>query len=393
MHIGIVTETYPPEINGVARTLHQMVDGLRARGHRVTLVRPRQRHDDTPLAPPDALEEILVPGVPIPGYRDLRIGLPWPGTLRRVWEPHSPDLVYVATEGPLGRAALKAAERLGVTVVTGFHTNFPQYSRHYGLGFLEAPVWRSLRRFHNRARATLAPTEPLARELGRRGLARVCVFPRGVDTGLFHPGRRRAELRRQWGLGAEDLAVLYVGRLAPEKNLDLAVASFRAIRSAHPGARFVLVGDGPEQAGMQREHPDFVFTGARVGTALAEHYASGDLFVFPSTTETFGNVVLEAMASGLAIVAYGYAAAALHLRHGESGMLAMLGDEMDFVHCARTVADNRLLAEHLRRSARAAAEGLAWPRIISELETLLCRIGGSAQGKETTDAHLAATNE
>ncbi|MGD2084164.1 MAG: glycosyltransferase family 1 protein [Chromatiales bacterium] len=393
MDIGIVTETYPPEINGVARTLRQMVDGLRTRGHRISLVRPRQTRHDSATRDGETLREILVPGIALPRYRDLRFGLPWPGALRRAWKGNPPDVVYVATEGPLGHSALCAAERLGVPAVSGYHTNFPRYSRHYGLGLLEDPIWRLLRRFHNRGRLTLAPTEHLARELRRKGIGNVRVFPRGVDTELFHPGRRRTELRSRWGLAEDGLAVLYVGRLAAEKNLGLAVETFRGIQADHPGARFILVGDGPQQARMQRDYPELVFTGPKTGASLAEHYASGDLFLFPSTTETFGNVVLEAMASGLSVVAYDYAAAGLHLRHGDSGMLAVFDDEADFVRCAVSVADNRLLAERLRRRARATAEGLGWPRLIAELEDLLCQASDPPQGREASDARLAATNE
>jgi glycosyltransferase involved in cell wall biosynthesis len=261
------------------------------------------------------------------------------------------------------------------------------------MGGLEALIWRSLDRFHNRTRLTLAPTEDLARELRRRGIANVRVFPRGVDTELFNPGRRRADLRQLWGLGPDDLAVIHVGRLAAEKNLRLAVKAFERIRTDHPRARFILVGEGPEQGRLRRDHPEFIFTGPRTGVALAEHYACGDLFLFPSTTETFGNVVLEAMASGLAIAAYGYAAAGLHLRHGESGMLAAFDDETDFVRCATRIADNRFLAERLRRNARAAAQGLGWPGIIAELEALLYQASNPDRGKETSDASLAATHE
>jgi len=392
MHIGVVTETYPPEINGVARTLCAMVEGLWHQGHRITLVRPRQAREDLPRSE-TGLSEILAPGLPIPRYPDLRFGLPIAGTLERSWSEHPPEVLYIATQGPLGRSALRAARRLGIPAISGYHTNFQQYCRHYGLGLLEQTVWRSLRRFHNRSQLTLVPTRDLAARLGERGIERLRVFPRGVDTDLFSPSHRRPALRKAWGLQDHQRAVLYVGRLAAEKNLGLAVRAFQEIRARIPGSCFVLVGDGPELGRYRKLHPDFVYTGPKTGIELAEHYASGDLFLFPSTTETFGNVVLEAMASGLAIAAYDYAAARQHIRSGREGMLARLGDERDFVRCALALAEGPALAEEARAKARTVALSLGWPRLIGDLEELMRQVSGQPAAKEVPHARLAATNE
>ncbi len=337
--------------------------------------------------------EILAPGLPIPRYPDLRFGLPITRALKRAWTHRPPQVLYIATEGPLGRSALAAARRLGIPAISGYHTNFQQYCRHYGLGLIEQSVWRSLRRFHNRSQLTLVPTRDLAAQLGERGIERLRVFPRGVDTDLFNPAQRRPELRQTWGLEEDQLAVLYVGRLAAEKNLGLAVRAFEAIRAHVPGSRFVLVGDGPELGRRRKLHPDFVFTGNKTGIELAEHYASGDLFLFPSTTETFGNVVLEAMASGLAIAAYDYAAARQHIRNGRDGMLARLDDDREFVRCALGLAESPALAGQNRVNARTAALSLGWPRLIGDLEELMRQVSGQARPQEVPDARLASTNE
>jgi glycosyltransferase involved in cell wall biosynthesis len=390
MNIAVVTETYPPEINGVARTLQQMVEGLRRRGHRITLVRPRREKGEMPKAEP-GFQEILVAGVPIPRYSELQFGVPAPGLLKRAWSRQPPQIVYIATEGPLGRSALKAAKRLGIPTVSGFHTNFQQYCAHYGLGPFSGLIWRSLRRFHNQTGATLAPTASLLEQLTSRGMERVRVFPRGVDAELFHPKRRCPELRRAWGAEEGQTAVLHVGRLASEKNLALAIETFGGIRQVRPGAKFVLVGDGPQHAQLAGADPGFVLTGSRTGVDLAEHYASADIFLFPSTTETFGNVTLEAMASGLAIVAYDYAAAGEYLSHRQDAMLASLNSESEFVALARELAQDPQLATRLGRNARDKAGQMEWPRLIGELEGLFVRLTGFAQ--ETSDACLAATNE
>ena len=370
LRVAVITETYPPEINGVANTMRHLVTGLTGRGHIVRLVRPRQAGDPRP-GTPDPEGETLVPGLPIPGYRGLRLGLPTLWRLRNLWRGDRPDIAYIATQGPLGRAALRTAQALGIPAVTGFHTQFDQYSRHYGLRFLTQPIEASLRRFHNRSDATLVPTAELRERLMARGFAKVEVFGRGVDTALFSPERRRTDLRSAWGCGPTDPVLIYVGRLAAEKNIDLVLASYATARAAHPRNRCVLVGDGPERRHLAQAHPEVIFTGARVGLDLAEHYASADLFVFPSLTETFGNVVTEAMASGLAVVAFDDAAAHRYIRSGENGLILDRGDRDAFIATILAATADVQGSRRLGAEARRTAETLGWPRVIAGLETRL----------------------
>lgn len=313
MRIALVTETYPPEVNGVALTLRHFATQLRELGHDVQLARPRQAHDT------GAVEDVslaLVRGLPLPRYPGLRFGLPCRRALERRWHSARPDAVYVATEGPLGWSALEAARRLGLPVATGFHTRFDMFVAHYGAAFLRPAVLAWMRRFHNRAHATCVPTEELRSWLARMGIANAVCVARGVDTELFSPTRRDERVRAEWGVDDGALAVLHVGRIAPEKNLELALRSFEAIRNCVPSARMVWVGDGPSLAAMRRCFPQHVFCGVRHGEDLARHYASADLFLFPSLTDTFGNVTLEAMASGVSVVAYDTGAAREHLGDG-----------------------------------------------------------------------------
>jgi glycosyltransferase involved in cell wall biosynthesis len=373
LRIALVTETYPPEVNGVAMTTQRMVDGLIRRGHSIQLIRPRQGPSDR-AASGRPFEQLLVAGLTLPNYRDLRVGLPAVGLLGRAWQARRPDIVHVVTEGPLGWAALVAARRLGLPAVSDFHTNFHAYSTHYGFGLLRGVIGAYLRRFHNRSLCTFVPTRQLRVELEGEGYRAVDVVARGVDTTLFDPVRRSAELRRTWGLGPDDLAVIHVGRLAPEKNLPVALSAFAAVRRRRPNARLVLVGDGPARSRLERSEPAHVFAGMRSGQDLAAHYASGDLFLFPSQTETFGNVTLEAMASGLAVVAYDYAAAREHVVHGKNGLLAALGDasafERNAVHAA---TDSRLMAA-MRREARLTAQGVSWDHVIDSFSGALVRM-------------------
>ncbi len=370
LQVSVVTETYPPEVNGVAMTLERIVDGLQRRNHRIQLIRPRQHATETP-ARELHLEEVLSPGVPIPGYQGLRIGLPAKQALFRLWSLKRPDVVHIATEGPLGWSALAAAVKLELPVSTGFHTNFHSYSKHYGVGFLKRPITAYLRKFHNRALATLVPTEDLRRELAVQGFKNLRVVSRGVDTRLFSPARRSPQLRRDWGAAGGGPVALYVGRIAPEKNLEMVVGAFSSMRARAPRARLVMVGDGPERAALAARHPDIVFAGTRTGEDLAAHYASADIFLFPSLTETFGNVTLEAMASGLAVVAYDYAAAQQYLAHERSGLLAPFNDGGAFTALATALAGDPGRAASLRVLARTRAECIDWDNVFDDFEAVL----------------------
>lgn len=371
LRVALVTETWPPEINGVARTLAKLAAGLRARGHRVDLVRPRRSADDTPDGACGSDTETLVAGMPIPRYPELRVGLASSARLARLWTEQRPDIVHIATEGPLGVAALKAARHLDLPVSTGFHTNFDAYCRHYGFGWLRSLVAAHLRRFHNRADLTLVPTHDQARALRSAGFERVDVLARGVDTGLFNPARRSDELRRSWGAEHTTLIVAHVGRLAPEKNLDTVLAAFAAIHRRRPNARLLFVGDGPARRQLERRHPEHLFAGWRTGVDLAAHYASADLFLFPSLTETFGNVTLEALASGLPVVAYDHAAAAELVRDDVNGRLIAAGDMISFVAAAAELAASPEAIVRLRERAALSVSRLGWQQIEERFANLL----------------------
>lgn len=365
-NVALVTETWPPEINGVAMTLSRLAHGLKDRSWRVTLVRPRQ-----PVEGTDSLEHLMVPGLPIPGYSGLRFGLPAVRTLTRTWQDKRPDIVHIATQGPLGWAALKAAHQLSLPVTTSFHTNFHQYCRHYRLGFARGIVQRYLRQFHNQSKCTMTPNETLSKTMREEGYRNVVTVGRGVDGELFSPQRRDSTLRTQWGVAEQDIAVIHVGRMAAEKNLRGVAEAFKTIQMLQPRARMVWVGDGPLLENMRKRYPEHVFVGSQVGEDLARHYASADLFVFASQTETFGNVVLEAMSSGLAVLAYRYAAAASYIRHDENGMLAEFGDSHGFNRLAATLAAQPQQLKQLGAEARASLQQAPWEAVCDQFEALL----------------------
>src|ERR687891_2289421 len=198
MRIAMVTETYPPEVNGVARTIGLMAEGLQRRGHSIELVRPRQNGHDSPAAVP-GFETVLRPGIPIPRYTQLKMGAPSRRLLEQRWRDQRPDIVHIATEGPLGWSALSAARRLGIRVASDFHTNFHTYMRDYGMAWLARPVAGYLRAFHNRAACTMVPTREIAEQLAALRFERLRVVGRGVDPAVFSPARRSPELRKSWG--------------------------------------------------------------------------------------------------------------------------------------------------------------------------------------------------
>ncbi len=393
LHITLITETFPPEINGVANTLGRLCDGLRARGHQIELVRPRQSCDQSR---PSDTELLLCRGWPLPGYPGLQWGQSSMHKLLRRWKSQRPDVLYIATEGPLGLSALRAARRLGISVVSGFHTNFQQYSHQYGMGLLTRVLTHYLRWFHNRSKLTLVPSVSQRMELERRHFERLELLSRGVDSQLFHPAKRLSALRDSWDLADADIALLYVGRLATEKNLGLLKRTYERLRETYPQRRMklIVVGDGPQRGVLEKELPEAIFCGTQRGEALACHYASADLFLFPSLTETFGNVVLEALASGLGVVAYDEAAAAQHIRHGYNGVLAMPGDEDAFCDAACWLLEGRETLRNVRLNARQHASRQGWGAIVEQFEKQLrgaCEAPPVAQRVPALPADVVAT--
>ena len=389
LRVAVVTETYPPEVNGVAATVSRIVEGLHSRGHLLQVLRPHQGESD---GVPDAagLAHRRLRGLPIPRYPGLRLGLPAQRRLQALWAGQRPDVVHVVTEGPLGWSATRAAMRLGLPLVSDFRTNFHAYSAHYGMAWLGAPILAYLRRLHNRCACTMVPTEAVRGELQAQGFERLRVVSRGVDRQRFDPARRSAGLRSHWGADSDDPVALYVGRLAPEKNLGVMLQAFQAMKAVDPRWRLVLVGDGPELRSLQQRCPDAIFAGVRHAEDLAAHYASADLFLFPSLTETFGNLVPEALASGLPLIAYEQAAAAQLLQSAPDGQLVKPGDGLGFVAAARDLAQDTARRIRLAAGARDRTALMGWSVVVEAVEAeylaaIAARYSPSALGPQDAD--------
>ncbi|MDB6138146.1 MAG: hypothetical protein JWO94_1218 [Verrucomicrobiaceae bacterium] len=362
MRVLIVSDTFSPDINGVARTLRQLCTGLMERGHQVEVV------TTSPAGTPgDRPRRHVVLSLPLPGYPALRVGLASLQWFAALFKQQRTDVLYVATETPLGIAAIWAAHRARLPVVSGFHTNFHTYLDDYHIVGLRPVAEALLRAVHNYTSRTLAPSKETAVMLRHMGISSVGVLGRGVDTAVFDPARRDRSLRKAWGATDSAPAAIHVGRLAAEKNLPLLEKAFAAFTSVHPEGVCIVVGDGPCGEALRERHPGWIFAGMRSGSDLARHYASADVFLFPSTSETFGNVVLEALASGLALVAYDYAAAHEHAGGDALAFLAPLHDEVAFLDQTRMAA-SRWDDQKIRQNARDRALMLGWDAIIAQFE-------------------------
>ena len=370
LRIAVVTETWPPEVNGVAMTLAKLVQGLSHRNHDVQLIRPRQTKTESPLN--DAsLEEVLMRGMPIPRYPELKLGLPSKKTLDKTWTLRRPDVVHIATEGPLGWSALQAAKVLKLPVTSDFRTNFQSYSKHYGVGWLRKPIVAYLRKFHNATACTMVPTRELMRTLSENGFANLKVVSRGVDTKLFNISKRSTSLRASWGATENTTVLISVGRMAPEKNLDQVLKTYEALKNTGKAFKLVMVGDGPLKEQFQQRYPEIIFPGMLSQSNLAAYYASSDLFVFPSQTETFGNVTLEALASGIPVLAFDCAAARDWVQRGINGWLVAENNPDGFAAQAVSVVNNKEVLDQITHSTRQQVVHLDWDQIAEQVESVL----------------------
>ena len=299
LRLALFTDTYPPQINGVAPTLARLVKAVETRGGAVQVVT---------VSDPDATSDPQVerwPSIPLWVYPQLQMAAPRRDRALDLIEKWKPNLIHSTTEFGVGLGGLFGAREKRVPFVSSYHTHFTAYLRHYNLSVLDAIGWPYLRWFHNAGRMTWAPSEIVRRELEGNGFTNTRVWSRGVDPNQFHPKFRSNELRKQLGVAEGGLLAIYVGRLAPEKGIHVALEGMRQVMERNGSkVSFALAGHGPDEARCRATAPPrTVFMGRLTGRALSEFYASGDIFVFPSITETFGNVVLEAMSSHLALVA------------------------------------------------------------------------------------------
>jgi glycosyltransferase involved in cell wall biosynthesis len=389
MRVLYCTDTYPPQVNGVSVVTALSVSGLSRRGWECAVVAPRypestrQEWGDAALDGGQESELISVPSMPMPRYPEVRLALPRRSDVEKLIDRFHPDLVHSETEFVIGRTGQRAGAKAGIPLVSSYHTDFSRYTEAYGLGWFRRPVFTYLGRFHRRSRRVYTPSSSSRQDLLRLGLTDVEVWGRGVDTELFHPGRRSQAMRAALGMGSR-FTFLYVGRLAPEKRADQIIDAFRIAAEILPKGviHLVMAGVGPRETDLRAAAPSGVtFVGfLERRTRLPDLYANCDAFAFASVTETLGLVVLEAMASGLPVIAAPVGGVREYLRDGENGLAYPEGDVAAMARAMVKLAGEWGLAQRLARGARRTAETLSWERELDRLDLSyreVCGVSGS----------------
>jgi len=359
MRIALIAETFLPQVNGVVTTICRLLEHLRSRGHQALLF--------APVGAPDSYagaQIVPLAGVPLPLYPEVRFTPPQPGITAQL-RAFRPDVVHLLGPAMLGATGLYASQRLRLPVISSYHTDFPAYARHYGLGALQRVVWRYLRWMHNHCACTLCPSRATVEELRSQGFRRLRVWGRGVDTRRFAPEHRSLAWRTSLGIAPDERVLLYVGRLASEKRLDLLPQALDGLEHTH----LVLVGDGPARQDLARQVAGLPvhFTGYLQGHDLATAYASADVFVFPSDTETFGQVVQEALASGLPVVGARAGGTLDLVREGDNGLLFAPGNSVALREQIQTLLASPALRAAMGEAGRQAALQRSWPVVLDRL--------------------------
>jgi phosphatidylinositol alpha 1,6-mannosyltransferase len=361
LRIAYFAGTMRPGHDGVTRVLYRIIEALRESGIESIFF--------SPIVPPPADQPVPmfeVPSVAFPLYPDYRFAVPGQKHFEGRLDAFDPDIIHINSPCSLGHAAVRYGRRRTVPVVATYHTHFPSYAKYYKIKALETFSWTYLRKLYNACLEVYVPSEPVRRELRAHGFETTEFLPHGVDTSVFQPSYRSDEWRRANGLEGKTV-LLFAGRLVWEKDLRTLADASAIVTARHPEAVFVLAGDGPIRSELQQLMPAAVFLGYQSGTDLSTVYASSDIFVFPSTTETFGNVTLEAMASGLAPVCAREGGAAGFIRDGATGLLTEPRDPSDLAEKIISLLERPEEVARMGQAGLAFARGQSWDRIMSRL--------------------------
>jgi phosphatidylinositol alpha 1,6-mannosyltransferase len=385
VRLALFTDTYSPQVNGVARTLDRLATALRERGGEVLVFTT-----DDPAAGADE-QVVRIPGRAFPAYPQLRLSWPRQSAVVARLRAFAPTLVHSATEFGVGLAGRRAARALGVPFVSSYHTSFTAYAAHYGLGMLARPGWSYLRWFHNGGRRTYCPTTAIVQEVETHGFERCAVWSRGVDGDRYAPRYRSAAFRSTIGAEDETLVAAYIGRIAPEKNVDVALEATRIAMQARPGAmRLLMVGDGPSEHEVRARAPmSTAFTGRLDGAALSEAFASSDLLLFPSTTDTFGNVMLEAMSSGVPVIGADVGPTREVLLPAR-GWVTPADDAQAMARVLVSLIDDRNALQQMRNAALAFAATRTWPAVWDALFADYVIVQGGTRAPGCSPARVIA---
>ena len=363
MRIALFTETFLPKIDGIVTRLKHTVEHLQRQGDDVLVICP-----DGGLREYKGARIYGVSGIPLPLYPELKLAIPRP-TLGRTIEKFQPDIIHTVNPAVLGVGGIYYAKKLNIPLLASYHTHLPQYLQHYGLGSLEGVLWELLKLAHNQAALNLCTSSAMVNELREKGIERLDLWQRGVDTEMFQPHLRSRQMRDRLSQGNPDSPLfLYVGRVSPEKEIE----QIRPVLEAIPEARLAIVGDGPHRENLEKHFAGTQthFVGYLQGLELASAFASADAFLFPSRTETLGLVLLEAMAAGCPVVAANSGGIPDIVTNGVNGYLFSPSDPQGLIEATKNLlaqkTDNQ--REELRQNARQEAERWGWAAATRQLQ-------------------------
>ncbi|MUG73552.1 glycosyltransferase family 4 protein [Paenibacillus validus] len=367
MRVALFTDTYVPDVNGVAQTLGRWVNYLETRGVECMVFAPLSHS----AAETNQRMVERFYSIPFLLYPECRMAIPNPMNLKKTLRAFAPDLIHLATPFNLGLVGLHYAKRHHIPVVASYHTHFDQYLAYYKLQWMEPILWKYMLWFHQDCQRIYVPSRSAKKHLEEKGLNFVEIWSRGVDMQRFHPFADRKEVLAARNLSPGKFVMLYVGRLAPEKSVDVLMRTFESL-PAHMRAcsHLIIAGDGPLLKPLTEQYggdPDITFTGFQQGKALSDLYAAADVFVFPSATETFGNVILEAMASGTPVVGANAGGVADNIEHGRTGLLCAPGQVSEFVEAAHKIFTDRSFAQKLAAAGRTYSMKQSWDAIFAGL--------------------------
>lgn len=364
LRVALFTGNYHHIRDGVSLTLNRLVDFLEKQGAEVLIFGPSVKNP----AFQHSGKLISVPSIPMPGRPEYRISTGFPRRAKIQLDTFDPDLIHIATPDLLGYKALKWGMRHNKTIVSSYHTHFTGYLKYYRLGFMESIGWKYLRWFYGQCRQIYIPTPSMANTLNKNGIdGDLKIWARGVDTNLFSPDKRDEHWRKRRGVGPEDVVVSFISRLVLEKNPGIYAETVKTLKEENPSVKPMIVGEGPAMQELQETLPDGIYTGFLTGSELAKAYASSDIFLFPSDTETFGNVTLEAMSSGLPCVVADAVGSKSLVENGVNGYLVTVYDKDGFVSKVNTLIKDRELRERMGKASREKAKSYAWERINQQL--------------------------
>ena len=362
--IVIFTGAYNHIADGVSLTLNRLVSYLERHGMETLVVAPTI--DDPPVNHSGTL--VPVPSMPLPGRPEYRFSFGLTSSTRAAVRGFRPSLFHVATPDLLGYQTLRFAERLGIPVVASYHTHFSSYLKYYGFDALEPGMWKYLKNFYDRCHHVYVPSQSMVDVLRSHEITNgIRIWPRGVDTHRFNPSWRSASWRHALGVKGEDVLVSFIGRLVWEKGLGIFADVVEALRQRGVKHRCMVVGDGPALNELRKRLPGGIFTGYLKGRDLSRAYASSDLFLFPSDTETFGNVTLEAMASGLPTVCADATGSRTLVEDARTGRLVPPGDTHGFVDAVRYLIEHTPERRNMGRAAHRRARGYDWDTVLSHM--------------------------